>query len=223
MVAREAEARTGPRKTADPQIIPFIPDAARVRTYALWAGLAGLGFFAVYPTLNWVTDLRPKRLHLFVSHELGIPFVPQFIWAYLSMYLLFLMPLFLLPAARMPALGKQLLVGTLISGLLFLLLPADLGFTRVVPADPVYANLYTTIFGIDRPHNLVPSLHVIWSSVIILACADTAQMPVRVLLYFWLAIVVISTVLVHQHHILDALAAAPLVFVLRRLYRVPHV
>jgi membrane-associated phospholipid phosphatase len=200
----------------------FLPDARRLRVYAYWAGLAGVVFFAVYPTLNWLTSLRRKRYQLYVSPELGIPFVPQFIWAYLSMYLLFLAPLFLLPAERMPTLGKQLVAGTVVSGVFFLLLPADLGFIRVIPSDPLYANIYQGIFGIDRPHNLVPSLHVVWSSAIILACADTARPLARCLLYLWLVIVVLSTVLVHQHHVLDVVGAMLIVFVIRRFYRVSH-
>jgi membrane-associated phospholipid phosphatase len=200
----------------------FFPDSTRLRVYAYWAGLAGVAFFAVYPTLNWLTSLRSNRFHLYISSELGIPFVPQFIWAYLSMYVLFLLPVFLLPAPQMPALGKQLIAGTVASGLLFLLLPADLGFTRVIPSDPIYANIYQGIFGLDRPHNLVPSLHVVWSSTIILACADVARPLGRGLLYVWLAVVVVSTVLVHQHHILDVAAAAIIVFIIRRIYRVPH-
>jgi len=201
----------------------IVPDGARLRGYALWAGWAGVAFFAVYPALNWLTSLRPSRYHLYVSPELGIPFVPQFIWAYLSMYALLLLPMFLLPAARMPALGKQLIAGTVASGLLFLLLPADLGFMRTIPSDPTYANIYRTIFGIDRPHNLVPSLHVVWSSAIILACADVARPLGRGLLYVWLVTVVVSTVLVHQHHVLDLVAAILLVLILRRRYKVAHV
>jgi hypothetical protein len=202
--------------------VPYLPDSRRLRVYAYWAGLAGIAFFAVYPTLNWLTSLRRKRFHLFVSPELGIPFVPQFIWAYLSMYILFLIPLFLLPVERIPPLGKQLLTGTVASGVFFLLLPADLGFIRMIPSDPIYANIYQGIFGIDLPHNLVPSLHVIWSSTIILACADIARPFARGLLYIWLAIVVMSTVLVHQHHILDGVAAILIVFIIRRCYRVSH-
>lgn len=201
---------------------PFLPDSVRLRVYACWVGLAGVSFFAVYPTLNWITSLRPNRFHLYVAQELQIPFVPVFIWAYLSMYFLFLAPLFLLPATRMPALGKQLIAGTIASGIVFLAFPADLGFIRVIPPDPTYANIYQGIFGIDRPHNLVPSLHVVWSSAIIFACADVARPVGRGLLYAWLAIVVVSTVLVHQHHILDVVAAVPIVFVVRRCYRVPH-
>jgi membrane-associated phospholipid phosphatase len=200
----------------------FFPDSMRLRLYADWAGLAGVAFFAVYPTLNWLTSLRSNRFHLYISSELGIPFVPQFIWAYLSMYVLILMPVFLLPASRVPALGKQLIAGTVVSGVLFLLLPADLGFTRVVPSDPIYANIYKGIFGLDRPHNLVPSLHVVWSSTIILACAAIARPLARGLLYIWLAIVVMSTVLVHQHHTLDVVAAILIVLIIRRFYRVSH-
>jgi membrane-associated phospholipid phosphatase len=201
---------------------PFLPDSVRLRVYAYWAALAGVAFLAVYPTLNWITSLRPNRFHLYAAQELHIPFVPAFIWAYLSMYLLFLAPLFLLPAIRMPPLGKQLIAATIASGGVFLAFPADLGFIRVIPQDPLYANIYQGIFGVDRPHNLVPSLHVVWSSAIILACAEIARPVGRGLLYAWLAILVVSTVFVHQHHILDVVAAVLLVFVVRRCYRVPH-
>jgi hypothetical protein len=194
----------------------------RIRLYAYWGGLAGIVFFAVYPTLNWFTSTRAHRLHLYVAPELAIPLVPQFIWPYLSMYPLLLAPLFLLPASRMPALGRQLIAGTIAAGLIFLVLPADLGFIRVVPSDPMYAKIFAGLFGLDRPHNLVPSLHVVWSCAIILACTDVARPITRGLLYAWLAIVIVSTVLVHQHHVMDAVAALALVFILRRRYGVPN-
>jgi membrane-associated phospholipid phosphatase len=184
--------------------------------------LAGVTFFAIYPTLNWVTSRRTGRFHLYVPLELDVPFVPQFVWAYLSMYVLFLVPLFRLPSERMPALGKQLVAGTAACGVVFLLLPAELGFARVLPADPLYARIYSSMFGIDRPHNLVPSLHVVWSSAIALACIDTAGALGRALLAVWLAILMGSTLLVHQHHILDVISAILLVVVLRRCYGGPN-
>src|SRR5437660_6364389 len=88
---------------------PIVPDGERLRTYFLWSIWVGIAFFSVYPTMNWITSLRRGPLHLYVAAELGIPFIPQFIWAYLSMYVLFLMPPLFMPAARMPALGKQLI------------------------------------------------------------------------------------------------------------------
>jgi len=198
------------------------PDGRRVQTYLLWAGWVGVAFFAVYPTLNWLTSLRSSPFHLYVPAELDVPFVPQFVWAYFSMYLLFAMPPFFIQAEQLPALGKQLIAGTLASGLLFLLFPAELGFARTIPAETPYAGIYAAMFGVDRPYNLVPSLHVVFSTAIALACADVAKPGARVVLLGWLAVIATSTVLVHQHHVLDVAAAFLLVFLLRRRYEVTH-
>jgi hypothetical protein len=191
-----------------------------LRTYGIWSLWAGIVFFGVYPTMNWLTSQRASPWHLYFPAELAIPFVPQLIWAYLSMYLLFVLPLLLIPAERMPALGKQLIAGCLLSAALFLLLPAELGFARTVPRDAPYAAIYARMFGVDRPYNLVPSLHVIWSTAIALACADFARPAIRVAILAWLAVIVASTVFVHQHHLLDLAAALVIVYGLRRRYEV---
>src|SRR3954447_12350925 len=102
-------------------------DVPRLRTYLLWSCRAGIAFFAVYPLMNWITSFRRAPFHLYVTRELAIPFVPGFIWPYLSMYALFVLPLFFVPAANMPALGRQLIAGCVISAAMFLLLPAELG------------------------------------------------------------------------------------------------
>ena len=199
---------------------PILSDGRRLRTFSLWSFWIGVAFFGVYPAMNWITSMRSARLHLFVPAELAIPFVPQFIWAYLSMFVLFFLPLHFIPTGRMPFLGRQLIVGTLLSAALFLLLPAELGFVRSMPANPLYASLFAGVFGVDQPHNLVPSLHVIYSSAIGLACADFARSISRVAILLWLAVIVASTVLVHQHHLLDVAAALAIVYGLRRRYEV---
>jgi hypothetical protein len=196
------------------------PPRLVIRTYLVWAFWVGVAFFGVYPTTNWLTSLRSEPSHLYSHAEISIPFIPQFIWAYLSMYLLLLLPPFFMPAANMPALGKQLIVGTLGSAVSFLLIPAKLGFAREVPESAPYAAIYTFLFSLDRPYNLVPSLHVIFSSAIALACADFAPPAVRVALLAWLGVIVASTPLVHQHHLLDLAAGFVFVSVLRRLYEV---
>lgn len=200
---------------------PLASDANRLRAYFLWSSLVGITFFAVYPTMNWLTSLRSARLHLHLDAELAIPFVPQFIWPYLSLYVLFAIPPFFIPAARMPALGRQLIAGCLICAACFLILPAELGFERELPPAP-YTAIYAKVFSVDRPFNLVPSLHVIFSTAIALACADFARPAARIALLVWLAIIVASTVLVHQHHLLDLAAALAIVYFLRRKYEVIH-
>ena len=199
-----------------------MPGSDGIRVYLLWAWWVAVAFFSVYPATNWLASQRSGTFDLYLSLELGVPLVPQFIWAYVSMYGLFLMPLFLLPSARMPALGKQLVAGTLLSGLLFLLLPAKLGFARVLPPDPFYAGIYAMMFRIDQPYNLVPSLHLVFSAAIALACAEVAGPAVRAALLGWLAAISVSTLLVHQHHALDVAAAFVLVHILRYKLKVTH-
>ncbi len=195
----------------------------RLRTYAWWSAWVGVAFFTVYPTLNWLSHLRAERWRLYFDAELALPFVPQFIWAYLSMYVLFALPLFLLPARHMPALGKQLLTGTVACGIVFALFPAELGFARSLPEQAPYTGLYATIFSLDRPHNLVPSLHVLFSAAIVLACAPFAAPAMRAVLFGWLGLICASTVLVHQHHLLDVAAALVLVLMLRRYFTMTDV
>jgi membrane-associated phospholipid phosphatase len=193
-----------------------------VHAYLFWAWWIGVAFFSVYPATNWLASQRSHALALYVPLELAVPLVPEFIWAYLSMYVLFLTPLFLLPAGRMPSLGKQLIAGTLASGLLFVLFPAELGFARVLPPDPLHASIYATMFSLDRPYNLVPSLHLVFSAAIAFACADVASAAVRAILLAWLAAIALSTVLVHQHHLVDVASAFLLVHFLRRKFKVSH-
>lgn len=195
-----------------------LPDP-RLPVYLKWVAWVSVAFFGVYPAMNWITSLRSSPFHLYLQSELAIPFVPELIWAYVSMYVLFLFPLIFVPAAHMPALGRQLVVGTVVSGVLFLLFPAELGFARAVPDGPA-GGLYAGIFSIDQPYNMAPSLHVVFSAAIALACADFARPAVRALLFAWLGIISASTVLVHQHHLIDVATAFMLVWWLRRRYKV---
>ncbi|HEY6140294.1 MAG TPA: Ser/Thr and Tyr protein phosphatase [Thermoanaerobaculia bacterium] len=190
----------------------------RLRTYLVWSFWVGVAFFAVYPAMNWLTSLRAQPWHLYAPAELAIPFVPQFVWAYLSMYALFALPALVLPESRMPVLGKQLIAGSVVGAIGFLLLPAELGFARQLPASAPYEAIFAGMFRVDRPYNLVPSLHVIFSAAIALACADVVRPAARVALLAWLAVIVASTVLVHQHHLLDVGAALAIVLVLRRSF-----
>jgi hypothetical protein len=195
-------------------------DGTELQVYLCWSAWIAIAFFGVYPATNWLASERAHTFALYIPLELEVPFVPQFIWAYVSMYVLFLAPAFLVSAARMPALGKQLIAGTLISGLVFVLLPTSLGFARVVPQDAFYGAIYAKMFEIDRPHNLVPSLHLVFSGAIALACADAASPAMRWLLFAWLGVITLSTLLVHQHHLLDVAAAFLLVYSLRKMYKV---
>jgi membrane-associated phospholipid phosphatase len=160
-------------------------------------------FFSVYPFCNWITSQRTDVYRFYAEAELAIPFWPHFIWPYLSMYILFLLPPFFLHEARLSKLGKEISLATVASGIVFLLFPSVLGFERVLP-DNHYAQIYENIFLLDYPHNMVPSLHIVYSGLILLAVFQTTpRVVVKIVSFVWFALIALSTLWVHQHHIAD--------------------
>lgn len=203
-------------RVSDP-VSPLPPLRIRLSIFALWGILVGIVFFTVYPATNWLTGLNSRHFSLFLSDELHIPLLPEFIWLYLSMYVLFFLPPFYLAPAEIKRLAMELIIATLVAGVMFLLLPARLGFSRTLPADELYRDLFGGLFYLDAPYNLVPSLHVVYSVAIILAVTGAAGKCQRALLFTWLVLIVSSTVLVHQHHLLDVFSGLALVVLVRYL------
>lgn len=189
----------------------------RFLTYLRWGSLVGVAFFSIYPTLNWITSLRPQQFLPFFAFELGLPFVPQMVWLYLSMYLLFLWPPFFLAPESLRRLARELISATLLAGLVFLLFPCRLGYDRVLPDDAFYHAVFAGLFVVDHPFNLVPSLHVVYSTAIVLALSAVVNTGLRYFLFLWLALIALATILVHQHHLLDVVSGF-LLAVLMRYY-----
>ena len=196
----------------------FAPDddaALRWRTYGRWAGLNLLVFGVLYPLVNWLTGVRAATFGLYLDGERTIPFLPAWIWAYLSINLLFMLPPLFLRAADMPLLGRRMLVATVSGCVIFLLLPARLGFERVVPGDGLYRTVFGGLFQADGPHNLVPSLHVTYAALCILSFQGAARdWRARAAWGLWLGAIMASTVLVHQHHLLDVASGLGLAVVI---------
>lgn len=176
------------------------------KTYIRWGFFISLAFFPTYPVCNWITTQRSHTLGLYSNAELNIPFIPEFIWVYFSMYILFLAPPLFLNVAQLESLGKKLLLGTLLSSLAFLIIPSHLGFSRVIPADRFYQSIFSGLFVVDQPHNMVPSLHIVFSALILLAFANATDKVSRKITWLsWLLLIMVSTLLVHQHHLIDIL------------------
>lgn len=176
------------------------------KTFAYWAFWVGIAFFSVYPACNWLSAQRDITYPLYLDAELGIPLVPGFFWLYMSMYVLFFFPPFFLNRRQLTLLGQRLILTTILSGVIFLLIPTELGFARVQPDNPFYSTLFAQLFTIDLPHNLVPSLHVVFSAIIIFSILETMETRLsKSFFWLWLILLCLSTLLVHQHHLLDVI------------------
>jgi hypothetical protein len=186
----------------------------RFVTFVVWGTLVGVVFFSIYPTVNWLAELRGNPYGLFFAWELRFPFVQEFIWFYLSFYLLFALPPFFLTSDELKRLAKKLITATFLAGLVFLALPARLGFSRIVPSDSPYREIFLALFAIDKPFNLVPSLHVVYSTAITLAIAERLDKTGSIVLFGWLTLVFTSTILIRQHHLLDIFTGLTLALIM---------
>lgn len=111
-------------------------------------------------------------------------------------------------------LGKEIIVGTCLSGIVFLLFPSVLGFERVIPNE-AYRNLFENIFALDLPHNMAPSLHIVYSGAILLAIFQSSEKKgIKAFAMLWLLFISLSTLLVHQHHLIDIFLGYILVILL---------
>jgi len=176
---------------------------ARLTAYLRLAIPVGALFAAVYFTSNWFSGQRPRLYHLYWEWELAIPFVPVMIYAYASVLLLLLLPGVLLGRRQFPALARAMVAVILVAALVFVLLPAEPGFQR--PARvPGYELLFGALYALDKPYNLVPSLHVACSALCVAALLHAGpRIAVKTGLLLWAGLLSVSVLLVHQHHLLD--------------------
>jgi membrane-associated phospholipid phosphatase len=188
-----------------------LPSQPALQTYLLYAGLIGALFGAGYGGTNWLAAQDESRAaHLYFQAELAVPLWPEMIWVYLSINLLFILPVFALDVAELRLLGRRMIAATLSAVAVFAALPTSVGFDRLALSGgehPAFALLY----ALDHPFNGVPSLHVTYSTLLVSAIARRSQTWLRAALAVWLLLIIASTLLTHQHHLVDIAAALLLV------------
>jgi membrane-associated phospholipid phosphatase len=171
--------------------------------------LNAVWFVFVYGGCDALTVHRGLRVPVHIAAELRIPFVPGMVVFYMSIYLLFLAGPFILRSRReFRALIVTLAAVILSAGVGFLLVPAELAFPA--PSNDqlgVWTGLFHLADRANLTYNLAPSLHVALSVVCIAAFATRAEGMGKALLWIWAAGIALSTLLTHQHHVVDVLTA----------------
>jgi membrane-associated phospholipid phosphatase len=192
-----------------PWNLPLLP-------YARFLALFCAAFFPVYALGAAYGARSAVRWHLYAAWETRIPFVEWMVLPYLSLFAAYLAPLFTMGKRELDRLTAQSLLTIAICGACFLLLPTTSGFAAVEPSG-LLAPFIRLIHLVDRPYNLVPSLHVAGGALVLLGSAEALPRWPATLLYAWLAAMIASTILVHQHHLLDAAAGLAIALAVRRL------
>ena len=168
----------------------------------LGTGIA-LCFAMVYGACDWITAHRSLRLPLHLSWESRIPFMPRMAPVYLSIFPMFWgIPFILRTRAELLAMAKTMgaLIG--IAGIGFLLLPAENAHPRPSNTDPL-PGLFQFADWLNLDHNDVPSLHVALAFLCVAVFERKAGPVGKSALWLWAAGVSASTLVTHQHHILD--------------------
>jgi membrane-associated phospholipid phosphatase len=184
------------------------PGSALLRHALFLAAAQTLWWVLVFHGADWLTYQHGYRVRLHLDPELQIPFVPVMVIAYLSMNLLFVMAPFILRSKpELQALTATLAGATFVAGIGFLLFPSE-------PAYPGWPHsgeagvlnpLLTIATRVALRHNMAPSLHVGLSAVCVLAFVSRAGATGKALLAVWMTVIAASTLLIHQHHIVDVL------------------
>lgn len=184
------------------------PGAEQMKYALKWMALVGVLFALVFGGADWVTAHRERKLHLFWPFERDIPLWPAWMVIYNSIYVLFLSaPWAVRTKESFRRLALSCVAIILISGIIFLLLPAELGFPPREVAGPFRA-LFRFSDKVNLDFNLLPSLHVGLGILCLHAYARERSIGMKLSAVAWGVALSASTVLTHQHHLPDILAAA---------------
>jgi membrane-associated phospholipid phosphatase len=172
-------------------------------------GLVAVGYVAfalTYLPINALTEGRAART-LLLPGEAAIPLVPAFEFAYALAYVLPLVIVWRRPdGARVVRLVRAFALTLVCAAAIFLLFPVTI--ERPALTGHSLAIRLIALEYRDKPYNLFPSLHVALATLVALACGDARHFR------WWLPAIVgliaVSTVLVKQHYIVDALAGLAL-------------
>ena len=177
---------------------------------SFFSAALSLLFILVYGGCNALASQRADLAGYFFPWELRIPFVPSLIVPYLSIDLFFVAS-FLLCAEKVELLthARRIALAILIAGMAFLVFPLTAGYPR--PDVSGWAGrLFELLWSFDKPHNLVPSLHVALASLLWPVYARHTKGFHRWLVHGWFALIIASPLLTWQHHLLDVATGAML-------------
>jgi membrane-associated phospholipid phosphatase len=176
-------------------------------TGALTVGFA-LFFLLVYGGASWVTGFYSGGFRVDLPFERHIPFVPAWAAVYVSMDVLLLLSLLIFRTWRdMVPFALALCAQTVVGAVGFLLLPVEVAWpTRVVQGG--WAEVFFLADTMNLERNYLPSLHVAFACTAALAYSERSGWLARTVFGAWTAAIAASTLLIHEHHLVDVVAGA---------------
>jgi membrane-associated phospholipid phosphatase len=171
----------------------------------------GAFFFVIFAVIfggaSWYVEHNIISFYNFgFEWEKRIPFIPAFALIYLSSLLLANSLMFFINSERLIRQAfKALTLQTVVSGICFIMFPAiclydDRNVAGWASAPFNFADTINLSF------NQVPSLHVSLACTSAIFLSIGRSFFIATLLHCWVALVALSTLLIHEHHLIDVIA-----------------
>ena len=187
-----------------------LPERSVLLANLAYSGIFALVFCLVYGITDSVTALHGHRLDVHFGWELGIPFMPAMSVFYLSLNPAFwLMPFIFRDGAAFKTLFRVLILETVVAGLFFLALPVRNAYAPPVAQGP-FAGWFRVADALNLTYNELPSLHVAFACTLAVAWGARLGLSGRLACALWAGLVILSTLLTHQHHIASVAAGMAL-------------
>jgi membrane-associated phospholipid phosphatase len=182
----------------------------QIRSVVILAVMYSLVFDVLYGGASVLAPYVPWRIRVDFPFEARIPFVPEAAVIYLSVLPLLLMAPFVLRELRhYTALVYALMLETVVGFAGFMLLPVEPSeLDRTLTATD--SALYTFANWLNLEGNFLPSLHVAFAVTAMLAYQERARGVGKAALLIWTGAIAASTLLIHQHYVLDVITGAGL-------------
>ncbi len=193
----------------DPAVRVFLAQTARLT----------IVFALVFYGTDIITAFRSSPKAVNFGWEKNIPFLPIFYPVYYSVF-----PLYLLVAVilhnkphEIRLLTRRMTACIALAGIVFLIFPFRNGYPPLPENEISWITKVTSV--VAGRYNMLPSLHVTLTIVIIQAVWIKLRPLTAGLMFAWGIVLVGSTLLTHQHHILDVLTGVILGFSMNRFLR----
>jgi membrane-associated phospholipid phosphatase len=184
------------------------PGASNLAYAYFVLGIPSFAWFAfVYAGADYWTGRHQYRVPLYHSVELSIPLIPATTIFYNSLHLIYAVaPFILRNRGEMNGLAVVWFLMTLVGGICFLVIPFEPGFPPPDPASMrIWRGMYEFADSANLRFNCCPSLHVAWGVATLDIYARSATQGRKALLWSWAAGLSLSTLFLHQHHVIDVI------------------
>lgn len=198
------------------------PDKSRCYAWLKFMLVFYVLFFPVYFGTPYLVSPERPALLLFFDWETRIPLIPWMIWPYLTLFTLFCVPLVQMSVDEMHRLTLQSTIPLLTAGVCFVAFPSRIGFPPA-EIDAWHRPVFDFLWAVDNPQNLVPSLHIAFSTLILLGARQVTTARLRPFYLAWLVVMVCAVILVHQHHIIDVVTGIVIAMIARAVFPLQHI